>query len=155
MSASQSELVISARALAEELATGTPPVKRNIWQSLVANFQLDRDLPRFRRLVAAVEQDDKLRARGRGYGEQLDQVVAILDRLLTEGRHSADELRTLFGWVARLLQIKSDFRGPRRPEPNRPTPPRQPPPKPAFGGLGGKNQAALEALRKKFPGGGS
>ncbi|HKI06300.1 MAG TPA: hypothetical protein VKK31_30255 [Thermoanaerobaculia bacterium] len=179
MQKSQVEIVKNAERLALSLQAGPTPVKsKNAFLSVVATFMSDPsgDLPRLRRTLALLKQGNGGHLkRGGGFGDQVRMVIGEVGRLLDGAEWEAAELKSLFGWTARLLLVRQerriekepefrterddrkDTRQGRAPQPPRGRPGREEkkspaPPASAFRAASGKNLAALEALKKKLSG---
>ena len=183
MQKSQVEIVRNAERLALNLQAGPTPVKsKNAFLSVVATFMSDPsgDLPRLRRTLALLKQGNGGHLkRGGGFGDQVRMVIGEVGRLLDGAEWEAAELKSLFGWTARLLLVRQERRietGPEsrttRPDHQEtrqdtgqrraPQPPRgragreekksPAPTAPAFRAASGKNLAALEAFKKKLSG---
>jgi hypothetical protein len=178
MSKSQVEIVENAERLASNLQAG-PQVTKNALLSVVATFMSDPagDLKRLRRTLDLLEKGSGGHLkRGGGYGEQVHLVIQEVGRLLKREEWQPNELKSLFGWTARLLQVRQaprnesgedrqtrrpghqDSRPGRSPQtPRVPRPPasireeKKPSDKP-FRAISGKNEEALKALREKLSG---
>jgi hypothetical protein len=174
MSKSQVEIVKNADRLAANLQAG-PAVTKNALLSVVATFLSDPsgDVARLRRTMTLLEKGSGGHLkRGGGFGDQVRLVIREVGRVLDREEWQPEELKSLFGWTARLLQVRQAPRTPggREPQgqrPNRgaphpgrpPRPPRdprpsekQPPPQPTkpFKAVSGKNLEALKALGEKL-----
>jgi len=177
---SGTELVRQAEVLADELRAAPSPVQRNIFLSLVAGFLGDGDVGRMRRLLEVLRDERSVSAahfeRSGSWGDQARHARGVLARLLATAETDSRHLQTLFGWTARILEIRAKF-GDRRP--SGPASGRggsggprrrragdassvEPKPRPAGRlGLGGRSLDALERLRRRIengdddPGGGS
>jgi hypothetical protein len=177
MTKSQIEIVQNAQLLAADL--GAPPgeVSKNALLSVVATFISDptADVVRLRKTLDLLEQGSGGHLkRGGGFGEQVHRVIAEVGRILAEGEWQPDELKSLFGWTARLLQVRREARTdgtretqtqtPGRQDSRQPRPSdrdRRPPPDrsgkkpatsaaPVFRGANAKNLEVLKALSKKL-----
>lgn len=165
MSKSQVEIVQNAQRLAADLQAG-PAVSKNAFLSVVATFLSDPvgDLPRLRRTMELLEQGNGGHLkRGGGFGAQVRVVIREVGRLLKRGEWKPDELKSLFGWTARLLLVRQETRGQTglqqdrkdAPTHQRPREERKRPaqPGPSLGELGGgKNRSVLEQMRAKLAG---
>jgi hypothetical protein len=176
MSKSQVEIVQNAERLAANLQAG-PVVTKNALLSVVATFMSDPagDLDRLRRTMTLLEKGSGGHLkRGGGFGDQVRMVIREVGRVLDRGEWQPVELKSLFGWTARLLQVRQAPRkekeweprgaGPdhrsMRPSgrPSRPdrrlsaVDPKEPSPQPTkpLGALSGKNLDALKALSDKL-----
>ena len=168
---SGTELVRQAEVLADELRAAPSPIQRNVFLSLVAAFLADGDVGRLRRLLELLGDERSVSAahfqRSGSWGEQLRHARDVLARFLATTEDEPRRLQSLFGWTARLLEVRAKFpgsgrrgkpaaggggsRGPRRPG-GREAAPAEPKPKPPAArlGLGGKSLAALEGLRRRI-----
>jgi hypothetical protein len=170
MRKSQVEIVENAERLAANLQAG-PQVTKNALLSVISTFVSDPagDLQRLRRTLTLLETGSGGHLkRGSGYGDQVRLVIREVGRLLDRGEWQPNELKSLFGWAARLLQVRqasgvqaqedrriprssrTDSRSGHSPRPGREKPPAQP--AQPFRGLSGKNLEALKALGKKLSG---
>jgi hypothetical protein len=176
MSKSQVEIVQNAGRLASDLQGGTT-VNKNALLSVVATFMSDPagDIPRLRRTLILLKAGSGGHLkRGGGFGEQVHLVIQEVDRLLDRGEWEPKDLKSLFGWTARLLQVRQGNRAPEREDsrparddrrdsrPGRPSdPPRRPssgrvekkapaPPTAPFRAVNSKNLDVLKALSKKL-----
>jgi len=91
--------------------------------------------------------------RGGGYGEQAKVALEAILAVLAEAEWNDDDLKSLFGWTARLLQTKP----PQAPVPKshftKPPPSQPPRPKPVgkpLGGLGAKGLDLLEKMKQQL-----
>lgn len=150
---SQREMVRQAELLAGRL-TERPEaaVGRNVFHALVAEFRAAPDLERFRRLVALVGKGSgRHKQRTHGYGDQLVLACEVLSAFVAKTRLAPVELKSVFGWTARMLPAKggegkapeNETRSRREREPAPPQTPNK------FGGLGQKSLAALKDLIAK------
>lgn len=150
---SQREMVRQAELLAGRL-TEQPEVavSRNVFHALVADFRAAPDLDRFRRLITlAGKGNGGHKDRSNGYGEQLVQACKILSSFVGKTHLAPVELKSVFGWTARMLPTKG---GEGTTEENSPPARREKEPAPAqatdkFGGLGQKFLAAVKELKGK------
>jgi len=170
MSKSQVEIVQSAERLAARLQAG-PQVSKNALLSVVGTFMSDPtgDLERLRRTMTLLEKGSGGHLkRGAGFGEQVRLVIREVSQVLRRGKWQAADLKSLFGWTARLLLVRQaprvqEGRGPQGPRPSRPPRPlrdqrtsserpKEMPPQPTkpLGTLSGKNLDALKALGEKL-----
>ncbi len=183
MQKSQVEIVQNAERLALNLQAGPTPVKsKNAFLAVVATFMSDPsgDLPRLRRTLDLLEKGSGGHLkRGGGFGDQVRVVIREVGRLLDGDEWEAAELKSLFGWTARLLLIRQDRRTEKGSESRAPRPDRQdtrqgrppqhprdrrpplpgreekrpaPPPPQKLGAMSGKNLASLAELKKKLSG---
>jgi hypothetical protein len=142
----QAELLAGRLTERPEAAVG-----RNVFRALVAEFRAAPDLERFRRLVQlAGKGSGRHKQRTHGYGDQLSQACEVLSAFVAKTRLELVELKSVFGWTARLLPAKggegtaADEAPAKR---GREPVPAQTPSK--FGGLGKDALAALKDLVTK------
>jgi len=147
MPESQLALVRQAERLAATLDGGPVKVGKNVLLALVADFvstpRPDRD--RLRRLLKLLQAESGGHVkRGGGYGDQLRLAAREVAAVLADDLSNQD-LKSLFGWTARLLRNRQDetpapereaprpfatARPPRREAPPPPAPAPVAPPKP-------------------------
>lgn len=165
----QTEILKKAENMAFNLAGGPTKVAKNVLLAIVADFMSSPhpDRERLRRTLQLLQEGSggHIKRGGSSYGEQVRAAVLEVERALREGLDDG-ELKSLFGWTARLLQIRrasvvqqDDQRqqlkgkgGVRENVRRDPVPPQKKlaqPPKP-LGGLGQKGLSALEQLRKQL-----
>jgi hypothetical protein len=110
MRLSQVEVLERAERLASTLAAGDPRVEKNVLLAVVGDFMTDRrpDLHRLRRILLLLGQGSggQLK-RGGNYGGQVRAVVAQLTKLIDAEALDSDDYKSLFGWTARLLLVRS------------------------------------------------
>jgi hypothetical protein len=145
MPESQLAIVRQAERLAANLDGGPVKVGKNVLLALVADFvstpRPDRD--RLRRLLKLVQAESGGHVkRGGGYGEQLRLAAREVAGALADDLSDRD-LKSLFGWTARLLRNRQDdtpalereaarpFTAARSPRRDAPPPPAPPPAAPA------------------------
>jgi len=177
MMKSQIEIVQNAQRLAADLGAPPSPVSKNALQSVVATFISDPtgDLARLRRtLDLLAEGSGGHLKRGDGYGEQVRRVIEMIRRVVYQGEWEPEELKSLFGWTARLLQVRRGARTEearetrsqspgrqdtgqprssgrdRRPSPDRGEKKPATPGAPVLRGANAKNLEVLKALSKKL-----
>jgi hypothetical protein len=177
MSKSQVEIVENAGRLAADLQ-GSGVESKNAFLSVVATFISDPsgDVKRLRRMMTLLKDGSGGHLnRGSGFGDQARAVIREVGSLLDRGEWQPEELKSLFGWTARLLQVKQapgrdireDPRGQvsNRPDPRRPSRPLRPPrgphpttekesarqPAKPLGGLSGKNLDVLKSIKPPKP----
>ena len=136
--ASQIDLMNGARDLAAKLAAAPSPVKPNTLRSLVADF-MSTPSPE----PAELQRMLRLLKRGSGghlkrsgsFPDQALAAITVLDGFLERSDLAPEELKTLFGWTARLLMVQgTPQRGsrsrvaPRRRSERKPAAPPPPPP---------------------------
>ena len=123
---SQVEIVENAGRLAADLqASGVK--SKNALLSVVATFISDPsgDIKRLRRMMTLLKDGSGGHLkRGAGFGDQARAVIREVGTLLDRGDWQPNELKSLFGWTARLLQVRQAPRreapqGPRSQTPNR------------------------------------
>ena len=177
MSKSQVEIVENAGRLATDLQ-GAGVESKSAFLSIVASFLSDPsgDVNRLRRMMTLLKGGSGGHLnRGSGFGDQARAVIREVGSLLDRGEWQPEELKSLFGWTARLLQVRQAPRrevpeGPRGQtrhpqDPRRPgrppraarephsvsekKPVRQPPKR--LGGLSGKSLDALKSFGAKLP----
>lgn len=154
------EIMKKAEHLAARLNSGPSPVKKNVLLGLVADFmnEPEPDVQRLRHLLELIEQGSGGHIRrGAGYGEQLRAAVREIRKALDERGLDGKDFKSLFGWTARLLLVRSAPRetrsqpGSNRPSPVQPRPPeRREPPPGRFGSVNTKGMSDLEKLRQKI-----
>jgi hypothetical protein len=155
--------------LADELRTAPSPVQRNVFLSLVAGFLADGDAGRLHRLLQVLGDERSASAahfqRSGRWGEQLRHARDVLARFLATAEADPRRLQSLFGWTARILEIRATFSDRRRGAPASGRGPsgasrrrragaagsveRKPRPAGRLG-LGGKSLDALERLRRRI-----
>ena len=154
------EILKKAEHLAARLNSGPAPVKKNVLLGLVSDFmnEPEPDIRRLRKLLEMIEQGSGGHIRrGAGYGDQLRSAVREIRRVLDEGGLDGKDFKSLFGWTARLLLVRSAPRAAhsttqakedRRSGPGpRPT---SPPASTKFGSLSGQGKSALEKLKQQI-----
>jgi hypothetical protein len=164
------EILERAELLAARLNGGPAPVKKNVLLGLISDFmnEPEPDVRRLRRLLEMIEQGSGGHIRrGAGYGDQLRAAVREIRKVLDKGGLDGKDYKSLFGWTARLLLVRSTPRDtrpqlkereggrPSRPETRRSTPDRSErftpqPPSTRLGGVNTKGMSALEKLRKQM-----
>ncbi|HBL25939.1 MAG TPA: hypothetical protein DD490_03790 [Acidobacteria bacterium] len=163
------EILKKAEHLAARLNSGPAPVKKNVLLGLVSDFmnEPEPDIRRLRTLLEMIEQGSGGHIRrGAGYGDQLRAAVREIRRVLDEGGIEGRDFKSLFGWTARLLLVRSapreaqtarppdEGRRPGRPLAGRPAAGRHepPPPRPAtpqrLGSVGSQGMSTLEKLKR-------
>lgn len=114
MNSSHLEMVRRAESLASKLVSGENPVGRNALLSLLGDFMNQRD-PNPEQLARTLELVEKgvggHALWGKGYPEQVKKASAVIRSALGEGL-STEELKSLFGWTARLLLTHERVRNP-------------------------------------------
>jgi len=162
MTATQSEIMEKAERLASNLVGGSTKVGKNVLLSIVADFMSSPhpDRERLRRTLELIQKGSGGHTkRAGGYGEQVKVAVDEITEALRENL-SDDELKSLFGWTARLLLVrrgllavktKTDLRpgksGSRSPAPAKAE---KGPPQRLGPGLGAKSLSTLEQLRQQL-----
>lgn len=164
MSRSQREIVENASRLARDLQAG-PVVGKNAFLAVVGTFLSDPagEVPRLRRIMTLVVTGSGGHLkRGNGFGDQVRLVVQTVGELLARGEWEPDELKSLFGWAARLLQVQQQPQQEADRNAGRTPGPRQgrgreeklkhsrPSADPAFRAAHGKNLEVLKALSAKL-----
>lgn len=154
------EIMKKAEHLAARLNSGPSPVKKNVLLGLVSDFmnEPEPDVQRLRHLLELIEQGNGGHIRrGAGYGEQLRAAVREIRKALDERGLDGKDFKSLFGWTARLLLVRSAPRetrsqlGSNRPGPVQPRPPeRRESPPGKFGSVNAKGMSDLEKLRQKI-----
>lgn len=163
---SQLEVLRRAQALAEKLtATPETAVKRSAFLSLVADFMArpEAEPARLRELLRLLveKRSGGHLLRGKTYAPQIQHAAESLAAEIDRGDFSAQELRSLFGWTARLLEVRHSGKRPLQenessggktpvgPKPNqkRPEPGRKPSGT-GLGTLGDKLGPLLNSLKK-------
>jgi hypothetical protein len=160
------EILKKAEHLAAELNKGPAPVKKNVLLGLVSDFMNERepDVRRLRKLLDLIEQGSGGHIRpGAGYGDQLRSAIREIRKVLDQGGLDGNDFKSLFGWTARLLLVRSAPARPipgggragwpqtGRPAPDRHEPrPAAPPPKAGFGSVSSKGMSDLEKLRRSL-----
>jgi len=154
---SQLDVLAEAETLALRLSRPVQ-VKKNVLLSLVADF-MSAPRPDRERLRETLEL---LRSgsgghvlRAGGYGEQAKAALDILLSVFEQEGWTEADLKSLFGWTARLLQVKpvdSPAAPPNRTQTSPVQPRRPPPPAKPLGGLSPKGRDTLEELKKKLQG---
>lgn len=155
------EILKKAEHLAARLNSGPAPVKKNVLLGLVSDFmnEPEPDVRRLRQLLQLIEQGSGGHIRrGAGYGEQLRSAVREIRRVLDEGGLDGRDFKSLFGWTARLLLVRSAPReahstrppaeGTRSERPQAATRPSAN--RPRFSGFDSKALGLLEQLRNKL-----
>lgn len=111
MPASQIQLLDHARDLADKLASGATPVKAGTLRSILADFMSapQPDQAKLRRMLRLLKEGSGGQlARSGSFPDQVLAAIGVLDRILEDSDLTPQELKTLFGWTARLLLIRSD-----------------------------------------------
>jgi hypothetical protein len=143
---SQVDIVRRAQALAEKLtAEPETAVKRSAFLSLVADFQArpEAEPARLLDLLKELEKGSGGHLqRGKTYVAQISLAAQSLVTEIERGDLSAQELRSLFGWTARLLDVKHSGKQQHGKEP------------PTEKGRGPRKQNPRPGPEKKRPGGG-
>lgn len=114
MPASQIEVLNRARDLAAELTARSTPVKAGTLRSIVADFMSapEPDPAKLRRTLRLLKEGSGGHlARSGNFPDQVLVAIAVLDGVLEGDDLTPQELKTLFGWTARLLMIRSERRG--------------------------------------------
>ena len=107
MALSSTKIVERASRLAATLANGPVAVEKNVLRGLVADFMVEPDVARLRRLLQLLaEGSGGHLLRGGGYGEQVQAAATELGTLLAETDLEPRDLQRLFGWTARLLVVR-------------------------------------------------
>jgi hypothetical protein len=157
MSLSQTEIVQRAERLATELVG--MGVEKNALLSVVADFMSDPrgDVERLRRMLKLLKDGSGGHLkRSASYVQQIKALAEGLQETLDDRGLSPVDLKSLFGWTARLLLVRGEGEGwqpvregaGRRGAPDRAAArPAQAPPKPAFGSLGKKGLSELETFK--------
>lgn len=158
MSLPQTEIVKRAERLATELAGGSVRVEKNVLLSVVADFLSDprADVERLRRTLRLLKEGSGGHLeRGGSYAQQVRAVADGLRETLSDTDLSPTDLKSLFGWTARLLLVRGESVRGEREEPSsrqgsapNPRPRPQEPVKRSLGGIGKKGLSALEKLRE-------
>jgi len=110
MPESQLALVLQAERLAATLDGGPVKVGKNVLLALVADFVSTPrpDRGRLRRLLKLIQAESGGHVkRGGGYGEQLRLAAREVAAALANDLSNQD-LKSLFGWTARLLRNRQD-----------------------------------------------
>lgn len=164
MSLHQTEILKRAEQLASALAGGATRVERNVLLAVVGDFMADRrpDPERLRKTLRLLRAGSGGHLkRGGSYAQQIAAVTAELERLLAAEELESADLKSLFGWTARLLLVRGGV-VPARPQgvsrPARPAdrarvqPTAKPPvfKPPPLGGLNPKGLSALEKLKQQL-----
>jgi hypothetical protein len=157
MSLPQTEIVQRAERLATELTGGPVRVEKNVLLSVVADFLSDprADVERLRKTLRLLKEGSGGHLERSGsYAQQVKAVANGLGETLADHDLSPDDLKSLFGWTARLLLVRGVGEE-RRPVPastdqrgRAPGPKTQPRPEPAKRGLGSLGKKSLSALEK-------
>jgi hypothetical protein len=158
----QTQILERAERLASSLIGGQTRVERNVLLAVVGDFMSDcrADPERLRKTLRLLRAGSGGHLkRGGSYGQQVAVVTAELERQLDAENLEAGDLKSLFGWTARLLLVRGTFfpaekqAAPRRaavPERSRRQGPAKSPPPVAFGGLNPKGLSALEKLKQQL-----
>jgi len=156
MSKSQVEIVNNASLLATDLQ-GAEVESKSAFLSIVGSFMSDPtgDIKRLRHMMTLLDKGSGGHLdRGAGFGEQARAVIREVGRLLDRGEWQPDELKSVFGWTARLLQVRLPPRRKGPPEPSGGQAPhhqgKRQPTKP-LGGLSGKNLDVLKSIQPPKP----
>ncbi len=173
----QTQILERAERLASALAGGATRVERNVLLAVVGDFMADRraDPERLRRTLRLLRTGSGGHLkRGGSYARQIEAVTAELERVLATETIEPIDLKSLFGWTARLLLVRGvavatpeeavggpGMRPPAGPRgggpvgragaaaaPGSATKPAARPA--AFGGLNPKGLSALEKLRQQL-----
>ena len=154
-----------AERLASALTGGLFRVERNVLLAVVGDFMADRrpDLERLRKTLRLLRTGSGGHLkRGGAYAKQIEAVTNELERYLAAERPALqiDDLKSVFGWTARLLLVRGIALPSRQQAGARQIPrsdralPREAPPKApvpkAFGGLNPKGLSALERLKAQL-----
>lgn len=157
MSLSQTAIVQRAEQLAGALAGGRTRVEKNVLLSVVADFMSDprADLDRLRRTLKLLgEGSGGHLKRSTSYAQQIEAVVDGLGEVLADSSLSLNDLKSLFGWTARLLLVRGESPPatagdpPAGPSPGTKAGPREKPVKRGLGSIGQKGLSALEKLKQ-------
>ena len=154
MSLSQTQIVERAERLATELGGGSVRVEKNVLLSVVADFLSDPrgDVERLRRTLDLLKQGSGGHLQRTGsYARQVEAVAEGLRHTLDDRDLSPTDLKSLFGWTARLLLVRGEREEPARRQDAAPHPrprPQEPAKKTALGGINKKGLSALEKLRE-------
>ncbi|HEX3532155.1 MAG TPA: hypothetical protein VH988_34275 [Thermoanaerobaculia bacterium] len=162
MPESQLAIVRQAERLAANLDGGSVKVGKNVLLALVADFvstpHPDRD--QLRRLLQLVQAGSGGHAsRGGGYGDQLRLAAQVVAGVLDDD-FSDQDLKSLFGWTARLLRNRQDetpeTQREARPAETRGPKPQTPPtkvqkkPQERLGSWDAKSRSALEQIKQQL-----
>ena len=109
MRLSQTQILEHAERLAAALAGGATRVEKNVLLAVVADFMVDRlpdrdKLRRTLRLLAAGNGGHLQRSKG--YPDQIRSVGTEVTRFLDAEDLGPDDTKSVFGWTARLLQVR-------------------------------------------------
>lgn len=160
MSLSQTEIVQRAERLATELVG--MGVEKNALLSVVADFMSDPrgDVERLRRMLKLLKDGSGGHLkRSASYVQQIKALAEGLQETLDDRGLSVADLKSLFGWTARLLLVRGEGEERRAPVVQAAqaaqAPPRrtsQPPAKSTLGDLGGALAKLKADLEKKEKG---
>jgi hypothetical protein len=156
MRLNQTQVVERAERLASALGGGATRVERNVLLAVVADFMSEHrpDPEKLRRTVRLLRAGSGGHLkRGGSYAQQIAAVATEIERQLDGEELEAADLKSLFGWTARLLLVRGSLLPARepaaRPQARPPAAQRRPSaPKPAPAGLGAINPKGLSALEK-------
>jgi|GEM_PF-5274557 len=158
MSLSQTAIVQRAEQLAGALAGGRTRVEKNVLLSVVADFMSDprADLDRLRRTLKLLgDGSGGHLKRSTSYAQQIEAVVDGLGEVLADSSLSLADLKSLFGWTARLLLVRGESPPattagdpPAGSSPGSKAGPRKEPVKRGLGSIGQKGLSALEKLKQ-------
>ncbi len=154
MSLSQTEIVQRAERLATELVG--MGVEKNALLSVVADFMSDPrgDVERLRRMLKLLKDGSGGHLkRSASYVQQIKALAEGLQETLDDQGLSPVDLKSLFGWTARLLLVRGEGEE-RRAQAAQAAPRRasQPPAKSTLGDLGGALAKLKADLEKKEKG---
>jgi hypothetical protein len=166
MSESNVDIVKRAEQLALSLTAGLSPVGRNAFLGIVSDFQSAPrpDRVRLSRIVQLIQKGSGGHLkRGGGYGEQVKTAAVEIARVL-EDDLSDQDLRSLFGWTARLLLVRREERpengyairtgsSSQKGQGSRSAKPREDKAAARMGSLDQQSLRALEMLKQKLSGG--
>lgn len=160
MSLSQTEIVERAERLATELGGGPVRIEKNVLLSVVADFLSDPrpDVERLRKTLKLLKDGNggHLR-RTASYAQQVEALADGLRETLNDNTLSPTDLKSLFGWTARLLLVRGEMvertpspgkTGRTDSSPRAKAEPLPEPPKRALGGIGKSGLLALEKLKE-------
>jgi hypothetical protein len=153
----QTEILEKAERLAANLVGGPIKVGKNVLLSIVADFMSTPypDRERLRRTLFLIGEGSggHLKRGGGAYGDQIRTAVQEVSKALQDDL-TDEELKSLFGWTARLLLVrKESLPIPAGPSPRQETRISKPPAaqkKAQRMGLGSKSLNALEQLKQQL-----
>jgi hypothetical protein len=168
MRLSQTQILEHAERLASALAGGATRVEKNVLLAVVADFMVDRlpdrdKLRRTLRLLAAGNGGHLQRSKG--YPDQIRTVGTEITRFLDAEDLGPEDTKSVFGWTARLLQVRdlapttkpaspTLFSGARKPTPSpspeNPVRPRPPAPKVTLGSISQKGLSDLQKFKQQL-----